>query len=141
LAARLARSQRAITVTLDQAHGMVGQVHTGDHVDVYAGVSFEPRNGHSEPALRLLMSDVQVLQAGAATSGGLGASQNPSSSFSNVTLNVSDTQAGALAYASDNGKLWLVLRPANATTSTSSSAVTAQSLLLGSRPIGAGGSK
>jgi Flp pilus assembly protein CpaB len=141
LAARLARSQRAITVTLDQAHGMVGQVHSGDHVDVYAGVSFEPRNGHSEPALRLLMSDVQVLQAGAATSGGLGASQNPSSSFSNVTLNVSDTQAGALAYASDNGKVWLVLRPANATTSTPSSAVTAQSLLLGNRPVGAGGSK
>lgn len=136
LAAQLAPSHRAMTITLDQAHGMVGAVHSGDHVDVYAGVNFEPRNGHAEPALRLLLANVQVLQAGSATSGGLGASQNPSSSFSSVTLNVSDSQAGSLAYASDNGKVWLVLRPANATESTQSSAVTAQSLLLGSKPIG-----
>jgi Flp pilus assembly protein CpaB len=136
LPARLAPDQRAMTITLDQAHGMVGQVHGGDHVDIYAGINFEPRNGHAEPALRLLMSNVQVLEAGSPASGGLGASQNPSSSFSNVTLNVNDAQAGALAYASDNGKVWLVLRPANATAAPQASAVTAQSLLLGSKPIG-----
>jgi Flp pilus assembly protein CpaB len=140
LAARLAPNQRAMTITLDQSHGMVGQIHSGDHVDVYAGVSFNG-TGRSEPALRLLMSNVQVLQAGAATSGGLGASQNPTSSFSNVTLNVVDSQAPALAYASDNGKVWLVLRPANAASATQSSAITAQSLLLGSKPAGAGGGK
>jgi Flp pilus assembly protein CpaB len=140
LAAKLAPNQRAMTVTLDQSHGMVGQVHAGDHVDVYAGINLNG-TGRSEPALRLLMTNVQVLQAGPGTSGGLGASQNPSSSFANVTLNVGGSQAGALAYASDNGKVWLVLRPANAATDTQSSAITAQSLLLGSKPVSAGGAK
>jgi Flp pilus assembly protein CpaB len=140
LTTQLAPDQRAMTVTLDQAHGMVGEVHSGDHVDVYAGVNFDSRNGRSEPALRLLMTNVQVLQAGTSSSGGVGA-QNPSSSFSNVTLNVNVSQAGALAYASDNGKVWLVLRPANAAAATSSATITAQSLLLGSTPVGAGGAK
>jgi Flp pilus assembly protein CpaB len=141
LAAQLAPNQRAMTVALDQAHGMVGQVHSGDHVDVYAGINSDSKSGRGEPALRLLMTNVQVLQAGASSGGGLGASQNPSNSFSDVTLNVSDNQAGALAYASDNGKIWLALRPANATAATSSSAITAQSLLLGSKPIGGRGTK
>lgn len=141
LTSELAPSERAMTISLDQSHGMVGQVQAGDRVDVYAGVNFEPKGGRSEPALRLLLTNVKVLQAGSVSGGGIGGAQNPNNSFSNVTLDVSDTQAGALAYASDNGKVWLVLRPADATSSTSSSAITAQSLLLGSKPIAAGGSK
>jgi Flp pilus assembly protein CpaB len=140
LVAKLAPNQRAMTITLDQSHGMVGQIHAGDHVDVYAGISLNGA-GRSEPALRLLMTNVQVLQAGTATSGGLGASQNPSSSFANVTLNVGGGQAAALAYASDNGKVWLVLRPANAAADTQASAITAQSLLLGTKPVASGGGK
>jgi Flp pilus assembly protein CpaB len=138
LTAELAPNQRAITVSLDQSHGMVGQIHNGDHVDVYAGVNSGAR---SEPALRLLLSNVKVLEAGSASNGGLGGAQNPNNSFSDVTLDVSDAQAGALAYAADNGKVWLVLRPANATTSGSSAAITAQSLLLGSKPVSTGGAK
>ncbi len=141
LPSELAPDHRAITVSLDQSHGMVGQLHQGDHVDVYAGVSFESRGAHSEPALRLLMTDIKVLQAGSTSSGGLGSANNPNNSFSNITLDVADTQAGALAYAADNGKVWLILRPADATSSSSAAAITAQSLLLGSKPIGAGGSK
>lgn len=137
LTSELAPSQRAITISLDQSHGMVGQVQTGDHVDVYAGVSVEPKGGRSEPALRLLLTNIKVLQAGSG-SGGIGQGANATN---NVTLGVSDTQVGALAYASDNGKVWLVLRPADATSSSSSTAITAQSLLLGSKPIAAGGSK
>jgi Flp pilus assembly protein CpaB len=137
LTSELAPAQRAITVALDQSHGMVGQVQPGDHVDVYAGVSIEPKGGRSEPALRLLMTNIKVLQVGSG-SGGVGQGANATS---NVTLDVSDTQVGALAYASDNGKVWLVLRPADATSSSSSTAITAQSLLLGSKPIAAGGSK
>jgi Flp pilus assembly protein CpaB len=141
LATQLGASQRAITVTLDQAHGMVGEIHNGDHVDVYAGVNLDPGTGRTQPLVRLLMSNVKVLQVPASGGGGLGASQNPSNQFSNVTLKVNDSQAGALAYASDNGKLWLVLRPANATSTTPPSTVTAQSLLLGSKPVGGGGTK
>jgi len=119
----------------------VGQIHNGDHVDVYGGISFDSGNGRTAPVLRLLMSNVQVLSAGTTGSGSLGASQNPSNEFSNVTLNVDESQAGALAYAADNGKVWLVLRPANATATTPPSTVTAQSLLLGSKPVTTGGAK
>jgi Flp pilus assembly protein CpaB len=140
LTSELAPSHRAMTISLDQAHGMVGQVHASDHVDVYAGVNVEQKGTRAEPALRLLLSNIKVLDAGSTSHGGLGGG-NQTSSLSNVTLDVSDTQAGALAYAAEYGKVWLVLRPADATTSTSAGAVTAQSLLLGSKPIAAGGSK
>jgi Flp pilus assembly protein CpaB len=140
LPSQLAPTQRAMTVALDQAHGMVGEIHAGDHVDVYAGIDLTS-TGRSDPAMRLLLSNIQVLRAATASSGGLGSSQNPSSSFSNVTLDVPGSQAGALAYASDNGKVWLVLRPANAAAATQTSAVTAQSLLLGSSQAAGGGGK
>jgi Flp pilus assembly protein CpaB len=137
LAGQLAPDQRAMTITLDSAHGMVGQVHNGDHVDVYAGVQV----GRAEPALRLLMTNVPVLQAGSNTSGGLGGASNPQNQQSNVTLNIDASRVADLAYAADNGKVWLVLRPANATSANQSAAITAQSLLLGSRPTSSGGSK
>jgi Flp pilus assembly protein CpaB len=120
---------------------MVGQLKDGDRVDVYAGFNLDPGNGRPVPVVRVLMTNVQVLTAGTSGNGGLGNSQNPSNAFSNVTLKVNDSQAGAVAYAADNGKLWLVLRPANATSTTPPSTISAQSLLLGNRPISAGGSK
>jgi Flp pilus assembly protein CpaB len=129
-----------MTVTLDQAHGMVGEVHTGDRVDVYAGIDLTSTST-SDSAMRLLMSNIQVLRAGTAGGGGLGSSQSPASSFSSVTLDVADSQAGALAYAADNGKVWLVLRPANAAATTQTAAITAQSLLLGSSRAASGSGK
>ena len=70
LAASLAPSQRAMTVTLDAQHGMIGQLQDGDHVDVYAGVDLAQNTGGvNRPVLRLLMSNVVVLKAAAATSG------------------------------------------------------------------------
>jgi Flp pilus assembly protein CpaB len=141
LASRLAPNQRAVTVTVDQAHGMVGRLKTGEHVDVYAGFILDPGNGRPVPVVRLIMTNVQVLAAGSSGGSSLGSSQNPSNAFSNVTLNVDDAQAGAVAYAADNGKVWLVLRPANATSTTPPSTISAQSLLLGSRPIDAGSTK
>jgi pilus assembly protein CpaB len=140
LTSELAPSQRAMTIALDQAHGMVGQLHDGDHVDVYAGVNVELKGNRAEPALRLLLSNIKVLNAGSSSHSGLGGG-NPNNSFSSITLSVSDTQAGALAYAAEYGKVWLALRPADATSSGAAAAVTAQSLLLGSKPIAAGGSK
>jgi Flp pilus assembly protein CpaB len=140
LAGQLAPSQRAMTISVDQAHGMVGQINDGDHVDVYGGLSVDT-GGRSAPVLRLLMSNIQVLKAGSSAGGGLGASGNPSNQFSDVTLNVSDSQAGALAYAAENGKVWLVLRPPNAASTAAPSTFTAQSLLLGGKPVEIGGKR
>ncbi|MCW3068039.1 MAG: hypothetical protein JWL67_664 [Solirubrobacterales bacterium] len=139
LPTRLAPDQRAMTITMDSARGMVGQVHEGDHVDVYADL--ELGGGRSSSVTRLLTSDTEVLKAGSSGGGAALGGGNPQSQQSNVTLKVSDSQAGALAFAADNGKVWLILRPANATSPNASSTVTVQSLLLSRGPIGAGGSK
>jgi Flp pilus assembly protein CpaB len=140
LPAQLAPDQRAMAITVDSAHGMVGQIHDGDHVDVYAGFDLEPPTGRNRPVLRLLMGNIPVLKAGASSgSGGLGGGSNPQTQQTNVTLNVKDDQAGPLAFASDNGKVWLVLRPPNTTSTAPPSIISVESLLLGTKPLTSGG--
>lgn len=126
---QLAPNQRAISIPLDTSHGLSGVVHAGDRVDVYAGFSNPANSG--DAALRLLFSNVQVLAVNGGGSGGFGGSGVGSES--NVVLKVTSGEAGALAFASDNGKVWLVLRGANATgPKARAAASTITSLLLGS---------
>ena len=130
--------QRAMTITVDSAHGMVGQIHNGDHVDVYADL--QSGSGETQQFVRLLLANVPVLNApSSASSNGFGSS-NPSNQQSNVTLKVDSDQAGALAFASDNGKIWLVLRPANAIQAPGGSTVSVQSLASGSSAAAPAGS-
>jgi Flp pilus assembly protein CpaB len=138
LATQLGANQRAVTITVDSAHGMVGQIHEGDHVDVYADL--ESAFGHSGSVVRLLTTNTPVLKAASGGSQSLGGG-NPQNQQSNVTLKVRDDQAGPLAFASDNGKVWLVLRPANASPANPPFIVTAQSLLLGKSPTNTEGTK
>jgi pilus assembly protein CpaB len=137
LPAQLGASQRAMTVNLDTAHGMIGTIQTGDHVDVYVGLNAQGATGQSQPILTLLLPNVEVLTAPGQSASGLGSSS--SNNNNNVTLAVNTGQAGELAYAADNGKLWLVLRPADASATAPPSMVTVQSLLLGTKPILTGG--
>ena len=135
LTAQLTPNQRAMTIAIDTSRGMVGQVQVGDHVDVYADL--ESGSGHGQPFVRLVLTNVPVLKAGSTASGaGLSSTNNQQNQLTNVTLKVNDNQAGGLAFAADNGKVWLVLRPANATT-TPASAVSVQSLLTGAVSGGA----
>jgi pilus assembly protein CpaB len=136
LASELAPDQRAMTVTFDSARGMVGQIETGDHVDVYGDL--EAGSGRIQRTV-LLMSDVEVLKA-ASSSGGIGLSgaSSPQNQESNVTLKVDANRAGLLAFAADNGKVWLALRPANATSPSSSAPVEVTTLLNGSATTGGG---
>jgi Flp pilus assembly protein CpaB len=138
LATQLGPNQRAVTITVDSAHGMVGQIHEGDHVDVYADL--EAATGRSGSVVRLLTTNTPVLKAPSSGSQSLGGG-NPQNQQSNVTLKVRDEQAGALAFASDNGKVWLVLRPANASRAKPPFIVTGPSLLLGKEPINTEGTK
>jgi Flp pilus assembly protein CpaB len=135
LSAQLAPDQRAMTVTVDSAHGMIGQIQQGDHVDVYADL--EPASGRSGSFVRLLLTNAPVLKAPTSSAGGGLAGSGPQNQQSNVTLQVQDKQAGTLAFASDNGKLWLVLRPANAT-STPPETVSVLSLLARAGTVGGG---
>lgn len=130
--AQLAANERAISVPLDSSHGLSGVIQTGDRVDVYAGFNVQTQAGGSGPVMRLLLPDVLVLQA----SGGGGGSVGGGGS-NNVVLAVNDNQAAQLAYASDNGKVWLMLRPGNAQNPTQTVA-TLESILLGRSPVAAG---
>jgi Flp pilus assembly protein CpaB len=136
LRGKLKGNQRAIAVPLDGSHGLIGEVRTGDHVDILAGFnSTSSTTGQGRAQLRTLMEDVMVLKAPKADGGG----KVTSCSTSSVTLRVGAADAGKLAFASDNGKIWIVLRPPTGGTNPTPSAVSLESLLSGSPSISTGG--
>ncbi|MEJ7826182.1 MAG: Flp pilus assembly protein CpaB [Solirubrobacteraceae bacterium] len=124
---KLAADERAITIAFDSAHGLIGNVSAGDHVDVLSGFLLDSTTGRQRPVLRMLMQNVLVLGVPEKkTTGGPGAGANATSE---VTLRVSGAAAPKLAFAADNGKLWLVLRPQNGARLDRSTLVTVASLL------------
>jgi Flp pilus assembly protein CpaB len=129
---KLGDDQRAVTLPLDTAHGMIGDIHAGDRVDVFAGFQVQPDNaGRPRPVLRVLLQDVEVLKAPpAGKTGGLSGQQNQY-----VVLRVSDKDAPQLAFSSDNGKVWIALRPQAGAKQDKPSLVTLDRLLLGMDPI------
>jgi Flp pilus assembly protein CpaB len=139
LATELSRDQRAMSVPLDSAHGMIGDVEAGDRVDVMAGFNIQridshgvplDQGGQARPVLKVIMEDIFVLAAPAEAGGGLGASR-----ASNVTLRVTDEQAADLAFAAENGKVWIVLRPRTGAEPSTPDLVTLETILLGVKPV------
>ena len=138
LAGRLIGAQRAMTIPVDAAHGMIGTIESGDRVDVYAGFTVEPVDslgrpigaGAARPVLRVIIQNVPVLDVEAKRSG-----VASSSDEARVTLRLTSKQAGDLAFASDNGKVWLVLRPPTGARPAPPSIITAETLLLGVAPV------
>jgi pilus assembly protein CpaB len=122
LQTKISGSDRAISVQIDAEHGMVGQIAAGDHIDIFVGVNRIGPSG-SQPIIKLLMADVTVLRAPIGAGSGL------------YTLRATGRQAAVLAYAADNGHLWFVLRPASGAKTVIPGFVSAQSLLLGLKPV------
>jgi Flp pilus assembly protein CpaB len=134
IVSKLGSGQRAIAVPLDNSHGLVGSLQAGEHVDVYA--SFQSKSATEVPFLRLLAPNVVVLKAGEASgAAGLGASNQPT-----AVLAVSAHQATDLAFAVDNGKVWLTLRPGNAAP-TSRETVNEASIRAGHAPASKEGNR
>ena len=135
LAATLTDRERVMSVPLDSAHGLIGELEAGNRVDVYAGFNVIPLNrdgtpvngGQARPMLRLIMSDVPVLAVGDQPTSGSGTS--------NVSLAVDDVQAAELAFAVDNGKVWLALRPSAGAAASRPGIVTVETMLLGVSPV------
>jgi Flp pilus assembly protein CpaB len=132
LSAGLSGRERLLSVPLDTAHGMIGEIEAGNHVDVLAGFNVIPLNadgtpvtgGQSRPVLRRILTDVPVIDVGGKT-GGLG------STTTKVVLRMTDVEAAKLAFASDNGKIWLSLRPGAGAESSEPSLITLETMLLG----------
>jgi pilus assembly protein CpaB len=100
----LTPTQRAISLSLDNQHGLVGVVEPGDHVDVYGSYS----NGSSGTVVKLLYTNALVLKVPTASAGVGGGSSGT------VVLAVSDKQVAPSALTADDAKLWLALRPGQA---------------------------
>lgn len=132
LANSITEDQRAITLPVDSSHGMTNQLQPGDHVDLYGGFNIQAvgRNGvqdasaPSKPIVKLIIPDVQVL---AVPSSGSGKGQ--------ITLKLTDQQAADAAFATDNGILWVTLRPKANATASSPDIVTIETLLFDVQPI------
>jgi Flp pilus assembly protein CpaB len=134
LAARLTDRQRIVSVPFDSAHGLVDGIEPGNRVDVYAGFNVIPlgadgkpiAGGQARPMLRLILEDVPVVAIGEKASG---------AGATNISLGVDDVKAAQLAFASDNGKLWLALRPSAGAKASRPGIVTVETLLLGVPPV------
>lgn len=105
ISSQLAANQRAIAVSVASAQGLIGFVQTGDHVDVMGSFS---GNGNGKAVVTTEAQNLLVLSAPSSSGGGV---TGGGGGGSNIVLQVTPKQANLLAYASDNGKIWLTLRP------------------------------
>jgi len=109
----LARNERAVVIPLDNAAEVGGQITAADHVDVWVAWSAQGANGVSKPVVREVLQDMYVLGA----NGG------------NVTFRATSREAGELIFASQQAKIWLVLRPAVGSTAIKPPVISAADLL------------
>jgi pilus assembly protein CpaB len=132
LAAQLTETERVVSVPLDSAHGLIDGIEVGNRVDVYAGFNVIPlgadgrpiNGGQARPMLRRILANVPVLALG-----------DKSKGSTNVSLGVDDVEAAKVAFASDNGKLWLALRPSAGAKASRPGIVTVETVLLGVPPV------
>jgi len=95
---KLKGDYRAISLSLDETHGIIGALRAGDHVDVWrAGPKKRDRP-------ELMLADVLVMSAPATPVGGGGA---------NVVLQIKWWEGPRLIDAFEGDKIWLLLRPLN----------------------------
>lgn len=135
LAASLTGDERVISLPFNSAQGLSGALQVGDHVDVYGGFNVSSvgpnglaAGGGNRPVVRRILTDVPVVAVGGSTTGAF------ASSNTNLSFKVTDQQAADLAFASQNGTLWLGLEPSAGLKSSRPSVVTMETLLLGVPP-------
>jgi Flp pilus assembly protein CpaB len=115
----LSGNQRAISIPLDAARSVAGQLVVGDHVDVYVGANAQVGLGPTRPIVKLVMQDMYVLAVSGST----------------ITFRATPREAAQLAYAALNATLWLSLRPATGGTAVQPPVVDANALLLSKPPL------
>ena len=135
LTASITGTERVISLPFNSAQGLSGALQTGDHVDVYGGFNVSAAGpnglaagGGSRPVVRRILTNVPVVAIGGSTSGSF------STTSTNLSFKVTDQQAADLAFASQNGTLWLGLEPSAGVKSSRPSVVTMETLLLGVPP-------
>jgi Flp pilus assembly protein CpaB len=123
LQTRLSGTARAIQLPFDAAHGMMGQIQAGDHVDVYGLLNVEGPNG-TRSTIKQLLDNALVLRTPAS-----------GAAAGTVVLRGKGRSTAVMAWTADNGKIWLVLRPASGAKPVRPGLVNLQGVLIGSRPV------
>lgn len=137
LAASLTGTERIISVPFSAANGLAGELQAGDHVDVYVGFNVVPvgpngvaqNGGQGKSVVRRVLTDIPVVAVAGKTSGIVSAGGS-----GNISFKVNDQQAADFDFASQNGAIWLALRPSTGAKSTPPSVVSMETLLLGVPP-------
>jgi Flp pilus assembly protein CpaB len=128
---KLSGASRAIAIPTDAVRSNTTELRAGDRVDILA--AFNSTTGTpgagGKPVLQVLQRNVLVLRAPVGGNGAEG------SSGGNIVLKARDVKAAHIAYAVDNGQLWLLLRPQTGATNSAIPPVTLEALLFDSRPI------
>jgi Flp pilus assembly protein CpaB len=118
---QLSGGYRAVSLPLDSAHGMLGDVRSGDRVDVIASFQIGGSGDPSQSVVKPLASNLLVLKS---------PSKRPDGSTTSiVTLRMASRQAAKVAFTTDYGKVWVVLRPPAGGSAVNSSLVTLSSVL------------
>jgi Flp pilus assembly protein CpaB len=93
-------AQRAISVSIDNVHGSLGELQAGDSIDLYIGLG--ARN-NGQQVVKLFRPNVKVLAVpGSSTTGG---------GSGNLVLRMDTKDAASYAYMADNTQMYFVLRP------------------------------
>jgi Flp pilus assembly protein CpaB len=127
--------QRAVNIPVDAAHGMVAQLQTGDHIDLFAGFNVQAvgKNGivdpssPTKPVTKLLVPDVLVLGIPSSSSSGV----SGGTSKTMLTLEMTDQEAADAAFTADNGIIWAMLRPRANAAAPSPDIVSIETVLFG----------
>ena len=90
---QLTGTERALSISIDNVHGSLSQVQTGDSVDIYTAVG---------GVVKLFRPNVKVLAV---------PTQPGPSGGGNLILKVDTREVAQFAFAADNTQLWFVLRP------------------------------
>lgn len=120
LPTKITGKERAVAIPVDEARGLVGHVANGDHVDIYLGIGSQEGG-----LLTLLAPNISILVApGTQTD-----TQSAANSSNIVVLKAPARVAQRLAFASDAGDLWFLLRPQAGAKNPPPKTITIQDLL------------
>jgi Flp pilus assembly protein CpaB len=113
-AGRSTGTWRAMAISLDETHGIMPQVQTGDHVDAY--VQMGGKLGSLMPNVLVMQAPNQVAEGTTAPTSGT------------YILRVPSKDVARWASAAQNGQIWFALRPQTRARTTHSSPVPTDSI-------------
>jgi Flp pilus assembly protein CpaB len=137
---KITGNQRAISIPLDSAAGLTPFLQAGDHVDILAGFNVIPigangaplsGNSQARPVEKVIAQDIKVLEFPSSSSSTTGTGSNTG----NIVVQVTDQQAWDIAFAINNGTVFLAGTPQAGNVSSKPSLVTLETMLLGIPPV------